>query len=99
MPMPMECLLLIKYGDPPQLAADHLPVPVPEAGEVLIQVHASPLNPSDWIFLHGKNPNRRALPTIPGFEGAGVVVGVGAGATDSLLGCRVAFRSKPTKHG
>jgi NADPH:quinone reductase-like Zn-dependent oxidoreductase len=67
---------------------------------VLIKVMASPINPSDQIFLRGANPNARQLPSVPGFEGSGMVIGSGGGElADALVGKKTAFRARPDKDG
>jgi NADPH:quinone reductase-like Zn-dependent oxidoreductase len=35
---------------------------------------AAPVNPSDLLFLEGRYPNEKILPSTPGFEGAGIIV-------------------------
>ena len=39
---------------------------------------AAPINPADLNQIEGKYPVRPELPATPGFEGAGVVVELGA---------------------
>jgi NADPH2:quinone reductase len=63
-----------------------LPKPVPGAGEVLVRVHASGVNPSDW-----KN-RRRPLPApliVPHSDGAGVIEAVGPDVSRERVGERV----------
>ncbi|KAL4459914.1 hypothetical protein ABPG74_003440 [Tetrahymena malaccensis] len=87
----MKCLSLESFGQP--LAFKQVDIPQPGKGEVLIQVQASPINPSDLLFLTGKYANSGFIPPcIPGFEGSGLVVKSGGGEeADSLLNKRVAF--------
>jgi len=56
--------------------------------EVLVQMQAAPCNPSDIAFLRGGYNIIKPLPTIPGFEGTGVVVET-APDSGELLGKRV----------
>jgi len=96
----MKAIILHAFGDPPRLEWGDRPEPQPRQGEVVVRVAASPINPSDLIFLAGNNPNPRQLPTVPGFEGAGLVVRSGGGAeADRLLDQRVAFRSPHDRDG
>jgi NADPH:quinone reductase len=68
--------------------------PRPGRGEVLVQIAAAPINPSDLEFLMGRHGTRKHLPIIPGFEGSGTVVAAGGGvAGRALLGRRVAVAS------
>jgi NADPH2:quinone reductase len=90
----MEALVLTGFGKPPTWQIMERPVPEPGPGEVLVRVMASPINPSDLMFLYGRNRSRKKLPCVPGFEGSGVVVKSGGGKdADALVGRNVAFRT------
>lgn len=91
-PSQMQALALSSYGPPPfQLAVATRPVPEPGAGEVLIRIAASPVNPSDLAFLEGDYAFRKSLPAVPGLEGCGRVVAIGRGFLPRrLAGKRVA---------
>lgn len=96
----MEAIVLSSYGQPATLQIANRSVGEPGPGEVLVQVMASPINPSDQIFMRGANPNARPLPSVPGFEGSGIVIRSGGGTlADSLVGKRTAFRARPDKDG
>ncbi|MGP4018014.1 NADP-dependent oxidoreductase [Saccharopolyspora sp. 5N708] len=67
-------------GGPEVLREVELPRPAPGLGEVLIQVHAAGLNPTDWKH----RANRRFLgepPFVLGWDVSGVVEAVGTGVT------------------
>eukprot|EP01094_Clydonella_sp_ATCC50884_P006324 TRINITY_DN1540_c0_g1_i2.p1 TRINITY_DN1540_c0_g1~~TRINITY_DN1540_c0_g1_i2.p1 ORF type:complete len:396 (+),score=137.99 TRINITY_DN1540_c0_g1_i2:161-1189(+) len=67
-------------------------VPKPSAGQVLVQIHRSPINPSDLSTLTGtyNSAQREELPCKMGFEASGVVVQSGGGPiAGSLVGKRV----------
>ncbi|KAF0700527.1 Aste57867_8934 [Aphanomyces stellatus] len=67
-------------------------VPTPEAGEVLVKVECSPINPSNLSILKGEynNSANAPLPMALGSEGSGTVVAAGSGWLPwSLLGKRV----------
>jgi NADPH:quinone reductase-like Zn-dependent oxidoreductase len=90
----MEAVVLTGFGQAPTWQITERPVPEPGPGEVLVSVKASPINPSDLIFIYGRNKSRKKLPTVPGFEGSGVVVKSGGGEeADTLVGKHVAFRT------
>ena len=76
------------FGDYTLAHIAELPKPQPKEGEVLIQVHSSPINPSDFYYMSGGYGTHIPLPLVPGLEGAGVVVECGAGA-EALLNKRV----------
>jgi NADPH:quinone reductase-like Zn-dependent oxidoreductase len=64
-------------------------VPEPRAGEILIRVEASPINPADLNVIEGKYPKRPELPAVAGLEGAGVIASVGPEVTGLSVGERV----------
>ena len=92
-PKTMRAVQLTNYdGRPESISlADNLPVPKAGAGQVLVKVAASPINPSDLAFLMGMYGFKKPLPCVPGFEGSGTVVATGSGAMARFLkGKRVA---------
>jgi NADPH:quinone reductase-like Zn-dependent oxidoreductase len=60
-------------GKPESVSLVELPVPRPGPGQVLVHVAASPINPSDQMFLRGLYGFKKPLPAVPGFEGSGTV--------------------------
>lgn len=52
--------------------------PTPAPGQAIVKMRAAPINPADLNQIEGKYPIRPELPATPGFEGAGVVVELGA---------------------
>src|SRR3954468_1945983 len=67
------------HGNPADvLRVDTRPWPTPAANEVVVKMSAAPINPADLNQIEGKYPARAELPATPGFEGAGVVVELGA---------------------
>src|SRR5436853_4247596 len=52
-------------------------------------MRAAPINPADINAIEGKYPGRREVPAVPGFEGAGVVVEVGANVSTIAKGALV----------
>lgn len=91
-PNTMRALELRDYDARPEsLVPVDRPVPRPGRGQVLIRVAATPINPSDLMFVRGLYGFRKELPAIPGFEGSGTVVAAGPGLMPRiLLGRRVA---------
>jgi trans-2-enoyl-CoA reductase len=67
------------HGNPADvLRVESRPWPTPAAGEAIVKMRAAPINPADLNQIEGKYPVRAELPATPGFEGAGIVVDVGA---------------------
>ena len=83
----MKAAVLESFGQP--LAIKHLPIPVAEAGQVLVRVAASGVCHTDLHTADGDWPVRSRLPVIPGHEGVGCVAAVGPGVKSLKEGDRV----------
>lgn len=96
LPSTMAALELHSYREGLQnLALVEKPIPQPGRGEVLVRIDYAAVNPSDLNFLRGEYGKRRPLPTVPGFEGSGVVVAAGPGfMARRMLGKRVAVATQ-----
>lgn len=69
--------------------------PVPKHGEVLVRMLASPVNPSDLMFIRGHYTIPPQCPAVPGFEGVGIVEASGGGLRGTLFrGKRVVVLNK-----
>lgn len=66
-------------GAPTETAMEDTQLAAPSHGHVQVRIHAAGLNPSDLNMLANGRPRQQAQPM--GFEGAGVVVAVGPGAS------------------
>ncbi|MBV9231909.1 MAG: NADP-dependent oxidoreductase [Chloroflexi bacterium] len=79
----MRAIQVHRYGGPEQLKLEEKPRPEPQAGEVLLRVHAAGVNPLDWKIRQGlmKDFMPMTFPYIPGIEVAGVIEEVGPGVT------------------
>jgi NADPH:quinone reductase len=72
------------------IAVQEHPDPVPQAGELLVRVHAAGLNGADMMQLRGLYPAPPGSPPdIPGLELAGEVVATGDGVRRFEVGDRV----------
>ncbi len=79
-----------RHGNPVDvLRVEQQPWPKPAPHEAVVQMRAAPINPADLNQIEGKYPVRPELPAIPGFEGAGIVVDLGAGVTNVSVGAMV----------
>ncbi len=94
----MKAIVLENDGAIPKVK--ELPVPVPGKGEVLIKMHASPVNPSDLSFLRGSYGIKKPYPVVPGLEGSGTVVEAGSGFLPRLWkGKNVSCAASPKHNG
>jgi NADPH:quinone reductase-like Zn-dependent oxidoreductase len=77
----MKAVQIEAYGNPADVlkVVDLPDAGPPAAGEVVIEVEASPINPYDLLLIAGSYGYRPPLPAIMGTEGAGRVVAAGAG--------------------
>ncbi len=91
----MQAIRVHQYGGPEQLKLEQVVRPTPQAGEVLIQIHAAGVLPAEWKALQGLFHTFRPaiFPYIPGSAVVGVVAGVGPGVTAFRVGQAVFGRS------
>lgn len=85
----MRALLVHAWGEPSELVARELSSPMPEAGQVSIEVRAVGVNLADILMIQGKYQVKPPFPFAPGSEVAGVVRAVGAGVSSVKPGERV----------
>ncbi len=87
----MKAVVLKGYGGVEQLSYSDVPDPKPNAGEVLVKVSGTSLNPVDWKIRAGymKEIMPLQLPVILGRDVAGEVVALGAGVTRFKTGDKV----------
>ena len=72
----MKALRFEENGPPAVLRIQDMPLPALEDGEVLVEVKALSINPSDIAGVAGRFPSK--LPMTPGRDFSGVVVKGGA---------------------
>jgi len=80
----MQAVRIHAFGGPEVLQLEEVPRPVPAPDEILVRVHASGVNPVDWVMREGGNDALRSLLTLPltlGIDAAGVVAAVGSAVT------------------
>jgi NADPH:quinone reductase-like Zn-dependent oxidoreductase len=80
-----------KHGPVPQdvIRAVEFEAPPLEAGQALVEVLASPINPSDVLTLTGEYGHLPPLPAVGGREGVGRVAALGAVARGPAVGTLV----------
>src|SRR5271165_6384825 len=77
----MRALKFYQTGSLDDLHVEEVSVPIPAAGEVLVEVKAAAINPSDIKNVQGKM-HETTVPRIPGRDFAGMIVK----GPDELLG-------------
>lgn len=87
MPKTMKAAVVTAFGKP--LEFREVEVPIPGAGQVLVKIAASGVCHTDLHAAQGDWPVKPNPPFIPGHEGVGHVVAVGAGVTHVKEGDRV----------
>lgn len=75
---PVEDLEILEWDDP-----------VPDDGEILVDVAAAGINFPDILSIAGQYQDKTPTPFIPGNEASGVVSAVGAGVTRFAVGDQV----------
>lgn len=80
-PATMTAIEIAESGGPEVLRPVERPVPVPEAGEILIAVAAAGINRPDVVQRLGLYPPPPGASDIPGLEVAGTVAALGEGVT------------------
>jgi len=79
----MKAIRIHNYGGPEVLHYEDAPRPKPQAGEVLIRIHAAGVNPIDWKVREGhmKDFWPHKFPLILGWDVSGTVEEVGPGVS------------------
>ncbi|MBC7309585.1 MAG: zinc-dependent alcohol dehydrogenase [Actinomycetales bacterium] len=85
----MKAAVVPALGEP--LEIRDLPVPEPDAGQIVVKIEASGLCHTDIHAARGDWPVKPKIPLIPGHEGVGTVVAVGEGDSPIAVGDRVAL--------
>ena len=85
----MKAIQVHEFGGPEVLRLGEVATPKPEAGQVLVRVHAAGVNPYDTYMRAGTYAIKPPLPYTPGSDAAGVVEAVGSAVKKVKAGDRV----------
>jgi NADPH2:quinone reductase len=85
----VRAIIVDKFGAPERLRVRDVAEPVPRADEVLVTVHAAPVNYVDLLVIGGTYQFLPPLPFTPGKGPAGVVAALGRNVTSLQVGDRV----------
>jgi NADPH:quinone reductase-like Zn-dependent oxidoreductase len=97
----MKAVRFHEYGGPEVLNYEDAPMPEAGAGEVLVRVHATSVNPVDWKIRAGylRAFREYPLPFILGWDVSGVVESVGPGITQWKAGDEVFGKPDLARNG
>lgn len=85
----MRAVIASEPGGPEVLTLTELPDPVPDAGEVVIDVAATAVNRADTLQRRGNYPPPPGASDVLGLECSGTISAVGADVTDLKVGDEV----------
>jgi NADPH:quinone reductase-like Zn-dependent oxidoreductase len=87
----MKAVVVHKYGGPEELKFEEFRDPVPGAGEVLVRVAATSINPFDIMRRSGaaKNAAPIKFPGVVGVDLSGTILKVGPGVSGFAVGDQV----------
>src|SRR5579859_1049646 len=87
----MKAVRMHEFGDVDVLKYEDIERPEPQAGEVLVRVHAAGVNPVDYVSRQIPVPfsTGTGLPYILGWDIAGEIVALGEGVTQFAIGDQV----------
>jgi NADPH:quinone reductase len=91
----MRAIVVSEPGGPEVLQIAEREDPVPDPGQLVVKVAAAGVNFMDIYQRAGIGVYAQLTPYVPGGEGAGTVLAVGAGVTGFAPGDRVAWNGAP----
>jgi NADPH:quinone reductase-like Zn-dependent oxidoreductase len=97
----MKAIVINEYGSADKLKEETLPIPTLEDNQVLMELHATSINPIDWKLREGalKEGLPFEFPIILGWDAAGVVAKTGKNVSNFKEGDRVFARPATTRNG
>ncbi|MFD1067848.1 NADP-dependent oxidoreductase [Oceanobacillus locisalsi] len=98
----MKAIIIDQYGDADQLKEkDDIPIPEIKDNQVLVEMHATSINPIDWKLREGylQEGLPFEFPIILGWDAAGVIKQIGKNVTTFQVGDEVFARPDLTPNG
>lgn len=97
----MKAIVIDNYGGKDQLKEREVEKPTLNENQVLLEIHATSINPIDWKLREGylKEMLPWEFPIILGWDAAGVIAEVGANVKHFHVGERVFTRPATTRQG
>ena len=87
----MKAIVVEELGGPEVLRLRERPAPVPQPGQILVDISVAGVNFMDTGARRAGTGASREVPFVPGVEAAGRVSALGAGVTDFAIGDRVTW--------
>jgi len=87
----MKAMIIREFGGPERFELAELERPLPGAGQILVRVRATSVNPVDFKIRKAGAWAQVPMPAILGYDAAGVVEEVGAGVTTLKVGDEVFY--------
>lgn len=96
----MKAIIMNQYGESEELVETELSKPEINPDQVLIEMHATAINPIDWVMRSGYMAESMPVefPFILGWDAAGVIAEVGQDVTQFKVGDEV-FARPATENG
>src|SRR6478736_419186 len=85
----MRAIVVDQFGPPERLRVGEVAKPMPGPDEVMVAVHAAPVNYVDLLVVGGTYQFLPPRPFVPGKGPAGVVTALGPDVTTLRVGDRV----------
>ena len=97
----MKAVVINQYGSADELKVQEVLKPDISSEQVLVELHATSINPIDWKLRYGylKDQIPFAFPIILGWDAAGIVKEVGKDVSRFKVGDRVFARPATTNRG
>jgi NADPH:quinone reductase len=87
----VKAIVVEELGGPEVLRLRERPAPVPQPGQILVEIAVAGVNFMDTGARRAGTGASREVPFVPGVEAAGRVSALGAGVTDFAVGDRVTW--------
>jgi NADPH:quinone reductase-like Zn-dependent oxidoreductase len=97
----MKAFVARSYGGPEVMGLASIADPVPRRGQIVVEVHASSVNPLDWMLRNGVVHAQQdgSFPKVFGADFSGTVEAVGEGVTRFVRGTAVYGNASPMGGG
>ncbi len=97
----MKAIVIEQYGSADQLKEKDMPLPELKDHQVLVELHATSINPVDWKVREGYLASMLpfTFPAILGWDAAGIISKIGKGVHDFQVGDKVFARPATNNRG